>query len=186
MSVAMCDSRESLLVVVDIQDRLGGAMPEKVLRRVVQNTRLLLQVSALLSVPVIATAQYPRGLGPIHPEVEAELPAGVSRCDKTRFSCAGVEDFDRALSASGRGQVVLTGMEAHVCVLQTALDLKERGLEVFVVEDAVCSRRLENYQNALARLRQAGVVVSNAESVIFEWLRDAGHEHFKAVSALLR
>ncbi len=186
MSVAMCDSGKSLLVVVDIQQRLGAAMPEKVLRRVVQNTRLLLQVSALLTVPVIATAQYPRGLGPLHPEVEAALPTGVSRCDKTRFSCAGVETFDRALSASDRSQVVLTGMEAHVCVLQTALELKERGLEVFVVEDAVCSRRLENYQNALSRLHQAGVVVSNAESVVFEWLRDAGHEHFKAVSTLLR
>jgi nicotinamidase-related amidase len=77
-------------------------------------------------------------------------------------------------------------MEAHVCILQTAMDLCEQGFQVFVPEDTVCSRRLENYQNAFMRMQQAGVIVSSAESVVFEWLRDARHEHFKAIAELLR
>ena len=87
---------------------------------------------------------------------------------------------------SRRKQIILAGMEAHVCVLQTALELHATGLQIFVVEDAVCSRRMKNKINALARLRQAGVIVTNTESVLFEWLRDAGHEHFKTISALIR
>jgi nicotinamidase-related amidase len=85
-----------------------------------------------------------------------------------------------------RRQVVLAGMESHVCVLQTAFDLLAAGMQPYVVEDAVCSRKLENYQNALSRLQHAGVVVASSESVVFEWLRDARHEQFKAISALLR
>jgi nicotinamidase-related amidase len=90
------------------------------------------------------------------------------------------------LEATGRRQVVLAGMEAHVCVLQSALDLRTAGREVFVVEDACCSRSPRNRENAMHRLRAAGVVVTNTESVVFEWLRDARHEQFKALSALLR
>ena len=91
-----------------------------------------------------------------------------------------------ALQHSRRNQIILAGMEAHVCVLQTALDLHATGMQVFVVEDAVCSRRMRNKTNALARLRQAGVIVTNAESLLFEWLRDARHEHFKKISELIR
>ena len=114
------------------------------------------------------------------------MPDMAQRLEKTAFSCCGAEGFDAAVCTDNRTQWILCGMEAHVCVLQTALELHARGLEVFVVEDGVCSRTDANHANALARLRQAGVIVSNTESVLFEWLRDAGDPQFKALSALIR
>ncbi|MCB1748173.1 MAG: isochorismatase family protein [Gammaproteobacteria bacterium] len=184
--ITKCNASDSLLLVIDIQQRLGDAMPGKVLNRVLQNSKLLCSASDLLGIPVVKTEQYPAGLGPTHAVVADVLPAATVSLEKVCFSCCDGDGFAAALAASGRRQVVLVGMEAHVCVLQTALDLAAAGHEVFVVEDAICSRRLENYQNALDRLRQCGVVVVTAESVVFEWMGTAGHEHFKAIHALLR
>ncbi|MSR13531.1 MAG: isochorismatase family protein [Gammaproteobacteria bacterium] len=182
-----CRAEASLLAVVDIQQRLGDAMPNKVLNRVLQNAALLVRSAELLSVPILCTEQYPEGLGATHPTVAAALPAKVVAIRKTTFSCVGASVFHEALvNAPERRQIVLVGMEAHICVLQTALDLCAADHEVFVVEDAICSRRLENYQNALDRLRAHGVSVVSAESVVFEWLADSKHPHFKAVQALLR
>ncbi len=182
---ALCEVAESQLVVIDIQTKLGAAMPAKVLNRVLQNTRLLLQAAALLEVPVHVTEQYPKGLGPLEPRVGECLPAEVRRWEKTAFSCVRADGFLGALSDIGRKHIVVTGMEAHICVLQTALDLVARGFTVFVTEDAVCSRKLENYQNALLRIQRGGASVVSAESVVFEWLGDARHERFKAVAGIL-
>lgn len=183
---AKCLAAESLLVVVDVQQRLGEAMPGKVLNRVLLNASLLARAAGLLEVPVLQTEQYPRGLGPTHPSVSEALPATTTRIEKLAFSCCGAQAFLDALERQQRRQVVLVGMEAHVCVLQTALDLAAGERQVFVVEDAVCSRRLENYQNALDRLRQSGVLVVSAESVVFEWMAAADHPRFKAIQSLLR
>jgi len=181
---AKCLAGDSLLVVIDVQQRLGDAMPGKVLNRVLKNTGLLARTAGLLDLPVLQTEQYPQGLGPTHPSVAEALPAATTRVEKLTFSCCGAEGFVDALER--RRQVVLVGMEAHVCVLQTALDLAASDRQVFVVEDAVCSRRLENYQNALDRLRQSGVLVVSAESVVFEWMAAADHPRFKAIQSLLR
>jgi isochorismate hydrolase len=185
-SRAKCSAEDALLVVIDLQQRLGDAMPAKVLNRLLLNTTLLTRSAGLLGIPVIKTEQYPQGLGPTHRTAEAALPPGTPGFEKLCFSCWDAEAVRTALTAAGRRQMVLVGMEAHVCVLQTALDLAAAGFETFVVEDAVCSRRLENYQNALDRLRQCGVQVVSAESVVFEWMRAASHPHFKTVQALLR
>ncbi len=181
-----CDAAAGVLAVIDLQQRLGDAMPGKVLNRVILNTVLLARTAGLLGLPVLHTEQYPKGLGATITSVAQALPAGTAVIEKTVFSCAGAPAFMGALEASGRRQVVLAGMEAHICVLQTTLDLAAAGYEVLVVEDAVCSRRLENYQNALDRLRQCGVQVVSAESVVFEWMRDAAHPHFKTIQGLLR
>jgi nicotinamidase-related amidase len=181
-----CNSGQSQIVVIDIQQRLGDAMPGKVLNRVIENTCLLAKSASLLGVPGLHTQQYPQGLGPTHPTVAAALPAGTRNFEKTSFSCCGADGFADAVSGAGRCQVVLVGMEAHVCVLQTALDLKTANYDVFVVEDAICSRRLENYQNALDRMRRCGINVVSAESVVFEWMGSSKHEHFKAIQTLLR
>ncbi len=181
---AKCLAADSVLVVIDVQQRLGDAMPGKVLNRVLQNASLLARTAGLLDLPVVQTEQYPHGLGPTHPSVAEALPAATTRIEKLAFSCCGAEGFVAALGH--RRQVVLVGMEAHVCVLQTALDLAVGDRQVFVVEDAVCSRRLENYQNALDRLRQSGVLVVSAESVVFEWLAAADHPRFKVIQSLLR
>jgi len=118
--------------------------------------------------------------------IAAHLPEGMTPIDKTCFSSAAAPAFCQALDADGRRQVVLAGIESHVCILQTALGLAEQGQEVFVAEDAVGARRAAHHRNAMERLRRDGIVVTNAESVIFEWLRDARHAQFKAVSALLK
>ena len=186
LAAVKCDATQSVLLVVDLQQRLGDAMPGKVLNRVILNTTLLARTAALLELPVLRTEQYPKGLGATHPTVAAALPPATASFTQTSFSCYDSEEFRRALGATARSQVVVVGMEAHICVLQTAFDLRSAGHQVFVVEDAVCSRRLENYQNALDRLRRAAVQVVSAESVVFEWLRDARHSHFKSIQSLLR
>lgn len=181
-----CNAARSQLVVIDIQEKLGGAMPEKVLARVIRNSQLLLTAATRLNIPIIITEQYPRGLGPTDPRIAESIPASAPRLEKTGFSCALATGFETVIRDTGRPQIVLAGMECHVCVLQTALDLLAAGLQPYVVEDAVCSRKLENYENALRRLEQAGVIIATAESVMFEWLRDARNEHFKTLSALVR
>ena len=181
----LCCSDNSQLVIVDVQKKLGQAMPTKVLNRVVLNTILLASGADLLAVPTLLTEQYPQGLGETDPNIIAALGKHV-RFEKTCFSATGAEGFLETLEKNARKQVVLVGMEAHVCILQSAISLHEAGYEVFVVEDAICSRRLENYQNALDRLRQAGIQVVSAESVTFEWLRDSTHEQFKAIQKSLR
>lgn len=181
-----CDVENSLLLIIDIQTKLGQAMPTKVLNRVISNTSLLARAAGLLNVPVLVTEQYPQGLGPTITDISDALPATAVTLDKTAFSCVAAQGFDDALERANRKQMIIVGMESHICVLQSALDLLTAGYDVYVVEDAVCSRRLENYQNALDRLRQAGVGILSAESAIFEWLVHSRHEHFKAISAMLR
>lgn len=183
---ALCADKSSQLIVVDIQEKLGAAMPQKVLNRVLRNTALLLRTAGVVGVPVTVSEQYPKGLGTTFGDLTASIPATGRRLEKTRFSCVGAAGFEPALADRERPQMIVAGMEAHVCVLQTAFDLAAAGCQVFVVEDAICSRKLENYENALERLRHAGVAVTSTESVIFEWLRDARHEHFKSIAALLR
>ncbi len=185
-SASKCSIDGSLLLIVDIQQQLGNAMPSKVLNRVISNSVLLAHAAGLLEVPVLRTEQYPKGLGPTVPEILAAIPDSSQSFEKTSFSCVGADGFTAALERSGRRQVVIVGMEAHVCVLQSALDLLANDIDVYVVEDAICSRRLENYQNALDRMRQSRVQVISAESVIFEWLVDSRHEQFKAIQAMLR
>jgi len=182
----LCDPSDSALMIVDIQTHLTAAMPVKVLARLQRNAGLLLKTGALLNIPVYATEQYPEGLGSTEPEVMKLLPEYTKMYEKTTFSGAGAEGFLSDLKDSGRRQVVLAGMEAHVCVMQTAVELFEQGYQVFTIADAVCSRQRESYETALLRMRKLGITISDTESILFEWLRDARHEHFKSVQGMLR
>lgn len=161
-------------------------MPEETRSRVLRGASILAEAAAKLGVPRFLTEQYPKGLGSTDAGLLGRLDHTVPRFEKTAFSCCGADGLVAAIRSTGRTQVILAGMESHVCVLQTALDLIEAGLEPVVAEDAVCSRDSQNHANAMARMRQAGVVVANTESILFEWLRDARHEQFKAISALVR
>jgi nicotinamidase-related amidase len=183
---AVCRSEDSLLVVVDIQERLAAAMPDADLGSCLQSTSILLRAAVHLDIPVLGSEQYPQGLGETLPQIRQHYPASTSWTSKTAFSCCGADAFRDTLQRMQRGQVVLCGMESHVCVLQTALDLQQLGLQVFVAEDAVCARSRQRTLNALARLRQAGVTVTHCESVLFEWLRDAQHPQFKVISTLIK
>lgn len=183
---AMVSLPDSALVIMDIQTQLTAAMPMKVLARLQRNTGLLLRAARTLGVPVFASEQYPEGLGELEPDVVKLLPEGSRRYRKTSFSLAGAETFMIDLAASGKRQVVLCGMEAHICILQTALDLVRSGYEMFLVSDGVCSRQRESYEIALSRLRDAGVIITDAEAVLYEWLGDARHPQFKSVLSMVR
>jgi nicotinamidase-related amidase len=174
----------SQLVVIDVQEKLAAAMPADAMQAVARNCGILLQAAALLEIPALYTEQYPKGLGQTVIELMPWLTPDM-RVEKTVFSCCAEPRFCRQLT-SDRPQVILAGMEAHICVLQTALELQQMGRQVFVAEDAVLSRDLANKANALARLRHAGVIVSNTESIVFEWLGRAEGEAFKQISQLVR
>ncbi len=182
----LCNADNSCLVVIDIQTRLTSAMPIKVLARLKRNINVLLQGAETLSIPVLTTEQYPKWLVPSEPEIVELLPDDTSKFEKTCFSCTGAEKFLDKLKETGRKQVILVGIEAHVCVLQTAILLIAEDYQVFVAADGICSRHRENYEASLNRMSRANVVICNSESVIFEWLRDARHEHFKELSRLVQ
>jgi|SRR5215469_2201658 len=177
---------DSILVIVDVQERLAAAMEPSTLAALTNNAGILIQAAACLGIPVVATEQYPKGLGKTVAELAGRLPQTAETVEKTAFSCAGEQSFMEVLQRDDRAQIVIAGMEAHVCVLQSALDLHSAGLEVFVAADACCSRSADSHRNAMDRLRAAGVIVTSTESTVFEWLRDAQHEQFKALSALVR
>jgi nicotinamidase-related amidase len=182
----LCEATKSLLLVVDVQERLCAAMADDERARMLKNTGTLLHAAAKLEIPVLITEQYPQGLGVTESSLLDRLPARTYKFEKTGFSCCAAIGFTGALEASGRTQVILAGLETHVCVLQTALDLVRLGWQAYVVEDAVCSRQATCKRNALRRMQQAGVVVTITESVIFEWLGDAAHPVFKDLSRLIR
>ncbi len=174
----------SQLIIVDVQTRLTKVMPEDAIKAVIKNCGILAQAAGMLEVPVVITEQYPAGLGNTVPELLAFLP-NVKPVDKITFSCMAEPKLSRYLTRD-HSQIILAGMEAHVCVLQTAMDLIAAGKQVFVVEDAIISRNPANKANALARMRDAGCIVSNTESIVFEWLGRAQGDAFKAISKLIR
>lgn len=181
----LCRAADSALIVIDMQTRLAEAMAPAELEATVRNIEILMRAADALSIATLATEQYPKGLGDTLDAIGDALPRGVSQFEKTCFSACGVSEFRDTLEHSGKNQAILVGMEAHVCVLQTAAELL-KDYEVFVVEDAVCSRNRANRDNALRRLAQHGVGIANTESVLFEWLRDARHKQFKSLSALIK
>ncbi|MFP4079228.1 MAG: isochorismatase family protein [Ectothiorhodospira sp.] len=181
-----CSAHRSQLLVVDIQERLASAMSEADRARVGRCAGGLARAAGALEIPITVTEQYPRGIGTTAPEVKAQLPDPARILEKTTFSCCGDERIMAALTQALRPQIVLCGMEAHVCILQTALGLLHAGFRVFVVEDGVCSRDAEHRRNALERMARAGITVTNYESVIFEWLGNSRHPRFRDLLPLVR
>ncbi len=171
------------LVVVDIQERLLPAIFEKA--RVLQNALRLVQGAAALQVPVFVTEQYRKGIGPTVPEIAAAVP-GFAPTEKLAFSGCGAQGFVEGLRARNGEDVVLCGIEAHVCVCQTCLDLLDRGFRVFVVADAISSRTAENHRLAVERLAAAGAVIVSTEMILFELLERAGTEEFKRILSLVK
>ncbi len=174
----------SQLVIIDMQTKLISAMQPEAMQAVIKNCGILAQAASLLAVPIIVTEQYPQGLGETLPEIKQYIGANKPIA-KTAFSAASVPKFNQQLHRD-QSQIVLVGMESHICVLQTALDLIKANKQVFVVEDAIISRNPINKANAIARMRDAGCIITNTESVVFEWLTNAQHSAFKAISQLIR
>ncbi|QSA96998.1 isochorismatase family protein [Methylococcus sp. EFPC2] len=182
----LCRAAHSQLLLVDLQTRLFAAMAEEDRNAVLSVAGILARAASALAIPVSYTEQYPRGLGPTEPGLLTVLPDGALRFEKTGFSCCAADGLEHTLKSVDRRQIVIVGQETHVCVLQTAFDLQKSGYQVFVVEDGVCSRKPAHKRNALERMARGGIVVTNVESVLFEWLGDAAHPQFKALSALIR
>ncbi|MDH5182546.1 MAG: hydrolase [Gammaproteobacteria bacterium] len=181
----LCQTEQSQLILIDIQQRLAEVMHGELKTLAINNSATLARAAGLLGIPQIVTRQYPKGLGELVADIEDTLPTDQALIDKTSFSCCGVALFIKALD-NQRKQIIIAGMESHVCVLQTAHELAEQDYQVFVVEDAVCSRQPLNHHNAIERMRQTGIIITNTESVVFEWLRDARHEHFKTISQMIK
>lgn len=174
---------DTLVIVIDIQDRLAGVMKHR--ESVVANTLHLIELARLTGMPIVVTEQYPKGLGQTVDEIRRALP-DLRPVEKLTFSCCDENSFLDEVNGHGRKTAVLTGMETHVCVLQTCLGLLDRGFVVHVVNDAVCSRTKENWRTGLEFMRDAGAVVTSTEIALFQALRVAGTEEFKAVSKRIR
>jgi len=179
----LLDRTRSQLLIVDVQERLLPAMDDPA--AVETGCSRLLQAARELALPLLVSEQYPKGLGPTVPGLRALVDDDAVMA-KTEFSCAGNPAIMDRIAAADRQQVVIAGIEAHVCVLQTAVTLRERGFEPVVVMDASSSRRPESRQAAAERLGTNGVEMVTGEMVLFEWLRQAGTPEFKALSALIK
>jgi nicotinamidase-related amidase len=179
--------KDTLLVVIDVQERLASAMPPEPFARLVSNTGILLEAARVLGVPVMASEQYPKGLGATVAPIASKLAElGVTPIEKLHFDACGEPRFALALSALAPRSVVVVGMEAHVCVFQTARELVQRGYATFVVADAVTSRRDENREIGLSLCERAGAIITSTETVAFDLLERAGSDAFKAISKLVR
>ena len=189
----LLDSTRSILVVIDLQGKLVHLVHRPTL--VLETTRRLMRLADLFGVPVVLTEQYPKGIGPTETSIR-EAFDGLSTptffLEKTAFGCCGDSGFEGLLQKARPGlpkerrQIVVAGIEAHVCVMQTVLELLAGGHDVHLCWDAVSGRGEEYRRHALDRMAAAGATITNHESVAFEWARDKNHPQFKALSALMK
>lgn len=181
--MTMLDREAVVLAVIDFQERL---LP-KILNAeaITEQAVKLIRFTRQIDLPILWTEQYPKGLGPTVEPIARELP-GLRPLEKVSFGCLGDRGFLEALRGTSRQQLLITGIEAHVCILQTALGAREQGYEVFVVRDATGSRADTDYQAALARMVESGVQLVTAEMAIFEILRVAGTPEFKKTLPLVK
>lgn len=178
------DADKAVLVVIDVQERLVPAMPQDIYLRLQATVAMLVDVAGLLGIPVITTEQYPKGIG--HTVAELAAACNETVIEKVSFGCCGEPTFLQALKKTGRTQVLITGMEAHVCVYQTVLGLLEDGYYVHLIRDAICSRNTTDYLVGVANAGQAGAVVTSAETVMFQMLQESTHQQFREVSKLVK
>jgi len=181
----LLDPARAVLVVIDVQERLCAAMDQDALQRLTRNAGILIESALELAVPVIFTEQYVKGLGPTLNELRSRAPAAPA-VEKMTFSCCGNDAFLKQLKETGRTQIIISGMETHVCVQQTVIELLGEGFDVHVVKDAVMSRSNDNKQTAIEAMVLAGAVPTSTESVVFQLLKVAGTETFKKLSKLVK
>ncbi len=179
----MLQRNEAVLVFIDVQGRLAAIMHDK--ETLDANLARMIECAKLLELPILGTEQIPEKMGDTN-EPFKSLLAGVPMIGKSTFSCCGEPEFLEALQALGKRQVILVGIEAHICVYQTAIDLLEDGIEVFVIADAVSSRTPANKSLALQAMRAAGAQAIPTETALFALLRDAADPRFKALLKLIK
>jgi nicotinamidase-related amidase len=178
------DPAQALLLVIDLQEKLLPAIADG--ERVVKRCATLIRAARVLEMPIVWSEQYVKGLGATVQPIAEAIGDAARPIEKMTFGCLASPPLAEAARATGRRQLVLCGIETHVCVLQTALEALDAGWQVFVVEDAVGSRRLSDGDVALRRMTQAGVVPASVEMLVMEGLRQAGTDAFKAVLPMLK
>ena len=174
---------DAVLMVIDFQERLAPSINE--IDTTVKNTITLIEGAKALGVPTLVTEQYKRGIGETLPEVK-QVTEGIDYLEKVTFSCMDDEAISEWVKKQGRKQIILCGIEAHICVLQTLIDLKAEGYEVYMVCDAVSSRTAFNCKTGLKRAMQEGAYLTSVEAVLFELTRSSKHECFKTISKLIK
>jgi len=179
-SFRLMSRNDTGLLVIDLQTKLMNKIPHK--DKIITKTFQLVAGAKILAVPVFATEQYPQGLGPTIPELAGRLP---DKLEKVSFSCGVLPEVIKFFKSKSSKKILLTGIETHVCVLQTAMDLMEQGFDVYLAVDAVGSRHEQDREWALRRLEVAGVILTTAETALFEWTEKAGTPEFKEVSRLV-
>ncbi len=184
-STELMSRHDTALLVVDVQEKLIGAVCNH--RRLVWNIRRLIDGARILGLPVAATEQYPQGLGPTVQELaERVRQENAALPHKVAFSCCACGEVFRELRDRGAFRVLVTGIEAHVCVQQTVFDLLSEGFRVYVAADAIGARHAVDYEFALRRMEAGGAVLTTTEAALFEWCEAAGTPEFKQISALVR
>ncbi len=178
----MLEISDSVLIIVDMQGKLAAIMHEK--DAMLASLQKLIKGLGVLEVPILATVQYPQGLGPLQPEIASLIPH--EPVAKTSFSCLANAEFSRRLESLARKQALLSGIEGHICVYQTVCDLISRGFQANVVTDTVSSRTPENRQLGFEMMKQAGAKLTGTESVLYELLKVAEGDRFKKISQILR
>lgn len=181
---SLLKASDSALLIVDIQEKFRPVVPD--MEDVIRNAEILARAAVRLKIPVLASEQYPKGLGATVAEVRRWLPADQAYPQKLRFSALGSDAVRNGLTVAGRSQVVMIGLETHVCVMQTGLELLAAGYSLYLVADAVASRKEPDREAALQRLQRRGAEIVTTEMVVFEWLREAGTPEFKELQALVK
>lgn len=179
----MLDTSNSLLLVIDIQDRLVASLDKDV---IVTRVGKLVDAANILDVPVVLSEQYPKGLGHTVPLISSKLKEGTPVVEKTSFSLLREEGFLDRIKAYGKKQIVICGIETHICVHQTAEELINAGFEVVVAKDACASRSKYEFKQGIEAMHDNGAKISCVEIILFEWLRGAKHPKFKEVQALIK
>ncbi|MGB4988029.1 MAG: hydrolase [Pyrinomonadaceae bacterium] len=175
---------KAALVVIDIQEGFRNAIADFPI--VASRASTAVRGFQILGVPILVTEQYPKGLGPTAEEIRLAMPDGWAAAEKTAFSSCGADAFIDGVTELGVEQVVICGLETHVCVNQTAHDLLDRGFQVHLLTDCVCSRFDEDKRAGLAKMESSGVITSSIEMALFEMMRDSRHDKFKEIQSLIR
>ena len=179
----LLDENDSLLLIIDVQEKLVTAV-NKI--SVIDKTTKLVKAAGILGIPVIVSEQYPQGLGDTVKEVKENLPVNTYIQEKTSFSILNEQGFLDKLKSYGKKQIVLCGIETHICVYQTAIELANAGFEVIVVKDACASRNKYEFEQGISAIQLGGAKISCLEMILFEWLKGAKHPKFKEVQALIK
>ncbi len=179
----MLSAQDSLVIIIDIQEKLVASLNK---HKAVNNAVKVVNAASLLDIPILVTEQYPKGLGSTVPPLKAYLSENSQTVEKTYFNLLLEEGLKEKIKSYGKKQIVILGIETHICVYQTACALVEEGYEVYAIKDACASRDKENFKQGIEAMRDNGVKISSVEITLFEWLKGSKHPKFKEVQALIK